>query len=389
VNDKQLKELDEILKVLMKGNSFKYPLESSEDGYLVTLERKFTDYINRIEGLKLSNDFKVDISKLKEELTSSISKIIRFYLSGKIVDAYTLLYQLLENRKREIEFLVIESEPNQEIFYRARSSEKGINTKEEIFHIPFDKRHLVGTMRYSIAGVPCLYFGNTIYACWLELGKPDLNKLYISKFKNDKHIKVLDFAITFETLKKRPTIEQNFPKQYSLEKIRAFLSLYPLILACSFKKKYENNQFNMEYIIPNMVLQWISNEKEDIDAIRYFSTKMKHKRYDSIGINTVFPPKEGKDYLKGFCPKLEKTFKFTAPVSWSMINTFPIKKIDDGYNRKIQEDDKILHNIEEIIDSHYKMTKFYQIEQNIDKYFEFLLLSDKKRPKKNSSLNDF
>jgi len=234
-------------------------------------------------------------------------------------------------------------------------------------------------MRYSIAGVPCLYFGNTIYNCWLEMDKPDLNKLYISKFKNIKKIKILDFAITFHTINNVATKTNQYPKEYSKKKINSFLRLYPLILACSFKKLNENANFNIEYIIPNMLLQWISNEKESIDGIRYFSTKMKHDRYDSIGINTVFPPKRNKDSMKGFCPKLKDTFSFTAPISWSMINTFPIQKFK---NLKINEDNKILQSSEEIIDSHYKMTKFYEVEKSIDEYFEFLKLDDTTRPKK-------
>jgi len=138
-----------------------------------------------------------------------------------------------------------------------------------------------------------------------------------------------------------------------------------------------------------MLLQWISNEKEHIAGIRYFSTKMKHERYNSIGINTVFPPKENKDSIEGFCPKLKRTFKFTAPVSWSMINTLPLEYTKEQYKQEISEREKILQSMDEVIDSHYRMTKFYQIEKNIDNYFEFLTLDDKQRPKNINTIEDY
>jgi hypothetical protein len=311
-----------------------------------------------------------------------IVKVIKLHISGQVEQAYNEFSKILNNNREHLENLTLSI--NDEVFYRVRYSEKEITEKKDIFHIPFNLRHLVDTMRYSIAGVPCLYFGNTIYDCWLEMGKPDLNKLYISKFQNTEVVNILDFAITFHTLYKRPTIEDQNPKPYSEEKMKSFLMLYPLVLACSFKKQNENAKFNIEYIIPNMLLQWISNEKGHIDGIRYFSTKMKHERYDSIGINTVFPPKKDKDSMEGFCPKLKRIFKFTAPISWSMMNTLPLKEIYSQYNNNIGETEKILQSVDEVIDSHYKMTKFYQIENNIDNYFELLELDNKQRPKRPS-----
>jgi hypothetical protein len=332
------------------------------------------------DNFSMTNENNINLSI--EKMGDSILDIIKLHLSGKVEEAYKRFSTILNDNRIYIDNLTLYIDKEEEELFRVRFSEKDITDKKDIFHIPFDLRHLVGTMRYSIAGIPCLYFGNTIYDCWLEMDKPDLNKLYISKFKNIKKIKILDFAITFHTINQIATMKNQFPKQYTENKIESFLRLYPLVLACSFKKLNENANFNIEYIIPNMLLQWISNEKEHIDGIRYFSTKMKHDRYDSIGINTVFPPKKNKDSMKGFCPILKDTFSFTAPISWSMINTFPLRKYKDPNNVGIKEDSKILQSSEEIIDSHYKMTKFYNVEKNINSYFEFLKLDDHTRPKK-------
>lgn len=384
-------ELKEVVDVLKKGNTFQYPLESLKDGYLATLEHRLEEYRNRIDNIPMNNSLIQSARQIRsdqnslsfvEDMGDQVIDIIKLYLAGNAEEAYRRFSSLLDSNRNYIDNLIIRYEENQETLYRVRWSEKEITLKEDIFHIPFDKRHLIDTQRYSIAGVPCLYFGNTIYACWIEMGKPDLNKLFISKFKNTEKVNVLDFAVTFDTFIKVPTIQDQYPEEYTKEKIESFLLLYPLIMACSFKKQTENAKFNIEYIIPNMMLQWISNNKDYIDGIRYFSTKMKHERYDSIGINIVFPPKEDKDSMKGFCPKLKRTFKFTAPVSWSMINTFPLKDVNMHYPQKVRENEKILQSTEEVISSHYKMTRFYQVEQNIDNYFESLTLDDKQRPKK-------
>jgi len=385
-------ELDEMVKILTRQNTFEYPLTALKNqGYLETLEQRLEEYAKRLEELIASpilqnNIIDIDILEMRT-LNNNLLEIIKTYLSGKTEDAYRYFGTLLNNQRSHLEALIEERNEEEEYLYRVRVSEA--KSRRDIFHIPFNKRHLVSTMRYSIAGVPCLYFGNTIYACWLEMGKPDLNKLSISKFKNALPVKILNFAITFKTLTGIPTFIPNGYRPYTKEKIEHFLKIYPLVLACSFMKKEESANFHMEYIIPNMLLQWISSEKTHVDGIKYFSTKMKHESYDSIGINIVFPPKENKDSIKDeFCPKLQRTFKFTAPISWHMINTFPLKDVNTYTPTVVDSHEKIIQSSDEVMGSHYRMTKFYQIEENIDDYFEFLFLDDETRPKRNT-VDDF
>ncbi len=98
--------------------------------------------------------------------------------------------------------------------YRVRCSDSELSERKDMFHIPFHLRHLVGTQRYSIAGLPCLYLGTSIYVCWQEMGKPDLNKMYLSRFKcvNSDNVKVINFSYSLETLKKN-----DFEKFFSLK----------------------------------------------------------------------------------------------------------------------------------------------------------------------------
>ncbi|MFW8247620.1 hypothetical protein ACOIDW_27415, partial [Klebsiella pneumoniae] len=64
--------------------------------------------------------------------------------------------------------------------FRVRKSDTPLSEREEIFHIPFTERQNVSAQRYSVAGLPCLYLGTSLYVCWQEMNKPDFDKLYLS-----------------------------------------------------------------------------------------------------------------------------------------------------------------------------------------------------------------
>ena len=60
--------------------------------------------------------------------------------------------------------------------YKCRENTKLFHfSKDEMFHIPYDKRNLVGNQRFSLSGLPCLYLGGSSYICWEELGRKDLS----------------------------------------------------------------------------------------------------------------------------------------------------------------------------------------------------------------------
>ncbi len=79
--------------------------------------------------------------------------------------------------------------------FRARCDNgEGIENRQDIFHMPYSKRSLVSTQRYSIPGCPSLYFGGSIYDCWLEMGKPSFHEFYVSRYETSEHLNILDLA---------------------------------------------------------------------------------------------------------------------------------------------------------------------------------------------------
>ena len=73
--------------------------------------------------------------------------------------------------------------------YKCRENAKLFHfTKDEMFHIPYDKRNLVGNQRYSLFGLPCLYLGGSSYICWEELGRKDFSTTNYSGYSLKKLI---------------------------------------------------------------------------------------------------------------------------------------------------------------------------------------------------------
>ena len=249
--------------------------------------------------------------------------------------------------------------------YRVRCSDSELSERKDMFHIPFHLRHLVGTQRYSIAGLPCLYLGTSIYVCWQEMGKPDLNKMYLSRFKcvNSDNVKVINFSYSLETLKKN-----DFEKFFFVESEDAneelqiaYLVMYPLLIACSYNRAFNGGAFNIEYIIPNLLLQWISKEKSVVSGISYFSTKTPQLRHSKVGINFVFPPDRTSPKLEGFCPQLKRNFNLTKPISWQLLDTI------GGADLFEVETYPCFDSVDESFVKNYNMTKFAQAEDLLNK----------------------
>ncbi len=92
---------------------------------------------------------------------------------------------------------------------------------------------------------------------------------------------------------------------------------WPLIAACSIVRKDSNSKFAPEYVIPQMLLQWVMEYEDDngkIDGIRYFSAK----KTNYLGpiksiVNYVFPAiKSPGD--RDYSSMLAEKFEISAPI---------------------------------------------------------------------------
>jgi len=183
----------------------------------------------------------------------------------------------------------------------------------------------VKPQRYSISGLPSLYLGGSIWVCWEELGRPSFEKMQISRFKaaDGSNIKLLDLgfrpAMIAAFMATRPVNWCRELASYNL--ILAHTICWPLFAACSVLVKHPENPFVPEYVIPQLLLQWVQSES-DFDGIRYFSTRIAQYVDDPRPTaNYVFPVRTSGQ--TGFCEELSRKFLLSRPMSWQILESFP------------------------------------------------------------------
>lgn len=149
-------------------------------------------------------------------------------------------------------------------FFKARVATEKLGIID-MLHIPFDKRNLVATQRFSIPGIPCIYLATTTYGSWLELGTPEADIFQVSAFKIPSDLRILNLCLQWKFIygiKKIIDVDKEFFD---------FLEIYPLIIATSYHVSEMGRRFKSEYIISQIVMQ-VCNELK-IDGIAYLSKR--------------------------------------------------------------------------------------------------------------------
>ena len=248
----------------------------------------------------LSNHVKKQIPKLKN--------LFKYYSKGDLVEFNKTAYRLFNTRAR--------GENSQYYFpktkvcvgshwYRARKLvDKKKFVREDLFHVPFGLRGIIGSDRFSIVGYPCLYLGKTLKC--VDAETPPTGIKAVSCFKNRQDIEVYD--LTF------------FPHDGNQCICKHLLS-YPFKIAASIPKMREEkdvqNKFFPEYIIPQLLLHWTIRNRRGTapEGIIYSSTQAIADRINensySEYTNIVVPASIFKE--KGLCSHLNSLFSMTEP----------------------------------------------------------------------------
>ena len=371
-----MSDFQKVLYKLLQGHRLREPFTCTnvEENYRDDLRSRFTNFLDRLGKFKdkgVVEKFFFDNKTEMCRVCDLIIEVLDEYLTGSAGKAYSKVEALfkLPIIKDNLNYLVHDMESYSESdksLYRVRYSDSDLRERKELFHIPFQMRHRVRTQRYSIAGLPCLYLGTSLYVCWQEMGKPDLNKLYLSRFKVNRNNKVLNFAYSLETLK-HTGIEEFFSRDEDKSDANlnvAHIVFFPLLMACSYNRAHENASFHAEYVIPNLLLQWISKEKSVVSGISYNSTKTKQLRNNKVGVNFVFPPNTDMIISENFCPGLSNSFHLTKPVAWQVLDTINRPSVVPNYDFPSEND------LEEGFVKNYKMTKFFEFEQLLSRTFK-------------------
>lgn len=293
------------LPIRQSGNSFKESLKEALTAYLDVVKTLPDNESLNVNDLQhIDGEF---VKNVQQKFIAGLLSTIEIYHEGKPAKAFEKLSNTMNNDLKDFtQILKIKTYEAGESFFRMRI-QKGNNllSANEMFHIPFELRGRVATQRYSIPGFPCLYLGRTLYGCWEEMNRPDIDEFQVVRLKNVKPIEYLDLT--------RPDYGDNLLSR----DIYHYFMTWPLIACCSVKVKDYSHPFRSEYIIPQLLLQWV-REEERIDGIRFSTTHIDIHKSGSKGdfSNLVLPVKKNNE--KGFCSRLASMFEISNTLSWQM-----------------------------------------------------------------------
>ena len=289
------------------------------------LESNFREYIQDVRQSTAPDDnplVGVEMCKMVEMLVDEIESnanklvdVLRLYGNGKIVEASIQAFSVFDTMKPQLMQRYSGAYILEE-YYRVR--EIGDNPfpleRKELFHIPYSKNYLIGTERYSMPGHPCLYLASQPELAWYECGKPQ--KFAIAKFsipqEEENYLKFVDFSEKLIPLKH--SFFSWFYNATDKEAVRKYLLKYiysyPLRAACSVVVEHHGAKFIEEYIIPQLLLQWVRNDN-DFDGIRYKSCSDSDEVKSFGGHNVVLMTKQFD--ADGYDTKLRECIKLGVP----------------------------------------------------------------------------
>ncbi|OIQ15417.1 MAG: hypothetical protein BM557_11270 [Flavobacterium sp. MedPE-SWcel] len=293
--------------------SLDFPVQQEGEKYFPSfvdslLEEYYNQYVNDISP-SIDADIAERIRIKIERFRSSISEILKLYYSGNILEATQEFNQYIQEAVSKKIPSSIQSIPCKNIFYRARICDYKQLAREDNFHVKFENRHFVSTNRYSVPGFPALYLADSAYVCWEEFDRSDIKKMWFSKYENIQELNVIKIERPKDFIKSLNGLNETD----QLDLINNYLVIYPLALICSIKVKNRNANFKSEYIVPQLLLQYVANNS-DVHGIKFPSTKVDYSKISNLSAyNYVFPVKNIKE--AGFCSSLTDAFYLTEPTN--------------------------------------------------------------------------
>ncbi len=326
------------------------PIRWNGEDFYVFLRSVINYYISKLTNVTpkstiMYDSIKVDLPQV-EIAVGYIYNTVKFYLNGFPFKAYTELKKVMDvlietplqvyNKTVYEQFEAYHDELN--LFRATKVPDNKPYSRSRIFHTPYNLRSKVSTSRYSIAGFPSLYMGTSLELCCEEIkANPYQDFIIASLFKLERSLEYSNTNIRVIELGIKP---QDFIENDNVSDFRnnnrrkidsdlitnnrirsAFLLWYPLIAACSFIRTNKNDPFAAEYIVPQLLMQWVRNEMSSSNddeynqliGIRYFSCAS--ERASEMGFNYVFPTSGKKSPTNSqLCSVLSRSFRLTDPV---------------------------------------------------------------------------
>lgn len=268
---------------------------------------KYLELVNQIDGHEFSEDEQTSIQQKIHEIVpeieeniKSIENIFKYYENANPKEAQDELDNMMIRLDDALLISTIDDRvkinadgktyytrgiritPGSQ-FFRVRAVDKKTpnieNNPDELFHIPLTKKSYTNNERFSLAGFPSLYLSSMLQLAWQECGYP--KQYYYSEFQYEKltfplqrdvsnELKFLSLYSPSEIYQWGVSIKHNNFKAW-LGLVANYLKQYPLVLACSFVNHSGKVTYKQEYVIPQMLMQWVQRNKSVVQGISYFT----------------------------------------------------------------------------------------------------------------------
>ena len=166
------------------------------------------------------------------------------------------------------------------IMFRGRVSNSQL-TKNDMFHIPFNKRYLVGNQRFSLTGQPMIYLSSSVFGVANELGFDfdEFDSLKVSSYMFIDTFRIFDLrnqviSKFWGDIPLSPNIDLGLiKKEITADYARNYIMKLILSSSCSFERKNEikTSSFCEEYVLPQVLA--LSLKRHKYDGIVYYSSK--------------------------------------------------------------------------------------------------------------------
>ena len=283
-----------------------------DNDYFPSLKEMLFEIVSEIE----TNGATSKIVSSIRDYTEKIIRSVELYYQGNLVDAQLIVNKMLADFddaapavtdiNSSIAFPGGGPDYTEVQFFRARLSENVVEfSANDMLHIPFNMRHIVKSERFSIPGLPCLYLGNSTYACWVEMGCPADHRFNVAPVILDNSQKVLNLTVTIGSLYAFKEEVLNMSEEDAEKHIIDLLKLMILTFCTSYKVSDGNRNFKSEYILPQMIM--LACKSRNLDGITYYSKQIPYEGFAcTVGVNLVlFATYNGEEALSEICDHLE------------------------------------------------------------------------------------
>lgn len=249
--------------------------------YYDDLRRRYRLFSDRCVGAGADDES----LKIVSQFSARVLKALRLYYDGKIAMAYRVIRNLVkECCGSSLAVAPLRSSgafpgpKDVEIqFFRARRGDPVGFSAHDMLHLPYSKRGKMGNYRFSIAGVPSLYLGNSSYACWIELGRPPDYDFNVSPVLLSGGQRIFNLAVMNRDF--------HLLREFDSDAVHAWLRLFMLMVATSYRVHEEHRTFKSEYIISQGVM--LACRELGLDGVAYYSKRVENQLFAQAAINLV------------------------------------------------------------------------------------------------------